>query len=130
MSVLNEDTLDSMVHTLTVQVIDGFVIHWHCFIHCILDATRVIICQGYNVHEAVPWSSTHIVVDGTGRNVKRGSPDRRINKKAAIRCVRDLSSITIDIVQTGAFFVFVFYCNTMICVLNGRKVITLILWKM
>ena len=76
LSVLDEDTLGCMVHSLAVQVIDGLAIHRHRFIHRLLDAAQVIFCQGDDFHETVPRSGAHVVVDGTGRNVKRGSSDR------------------------------------------------------
>lgn len=45
-SVLDVDSLDSMIHTLSVQVIDGQIVCLHHPIHYLLDAARVTICQG------------------------------------------------------------------------------------
>jgi len=80
-SVLDVDSLGIMIHTLPVQVIDGQGVSWHRFIHYLLDAARVTICQGDDVHETVPWNGAHIIVEGAGRNVERGYSDRRILKQ-------------------------------------------------
>lgn len=67
--VLDEDALGGIAHTLAVQVVNGLVVSGHSPVHDLPDAARVTICQGNDVHEAVPWRGALVVADRFGRNV-------------------------------------------------------------